>query len=45
MDHKRTGCKDLDGIKLAQGKVHWQDVVNTIMKLCHDADSNLAVPL
>jgi hypothetical protein len=33
IDLKETGCKDLDWIHLAQGRVQWQAFVNVVMNL------------
>jgi len=33
MDHKEIGCEDVDWIHLAQDMVHWQSLVNIVVKL------------
>jgi hypothetical protein len=34
IDHRETGCEDVNWVKLCQNRVHWRALVNTIMKLC-----------
>jgi hypothetical protein len=33
MDHKEIGCEDVGWIHLAQDMVHWQSLVNIVVKL------------